>query len=301
MIACSKTKNPTNDHDYAIKIQRCWCGRQVRRNTFKKIINVRFHNNIKGNKYVKSVDSPDGDEGHWVERSMGIPPNAINGPDLFGYECKKYSNKITFGDWQASVYLFNIEKNKKKMIDPASKHAKRMRDVLKNKKITRDEFIGIFGTPNPKKQNRFSWSGTCFPKYGENWNHCGQRMYFDDKGDLVIEYSFINDKRVEKNAFPDYIKKTDKPFPIAFWEKQKLKNHVDNKFGIRGFFVCKKNKQKVYDKICFGPTITFSIWLDAFKNKQIILDSGMKRGNPRNYSSFRASKTFWETLITEEY
>ena len=92
MNACSKTINTNNDNDYASKIQRRWRGRQVRSNTFKNVIITRFHNDVKGNKYVKSVCSSDGDEGHWVERSMGIPPNAINGPDLFGYECKKYSN-----------------------------------------------------------------------------------------------------------------------------------------------------------------------------------------------------------------
>ena len=35
--------------------------------------------------------------------------------------------------------------------------------------------------------------------------------------------------------------------------------------------------------------------------KNIILDSGMYEGNNRNYSQFRANKSLWSDLITEEY
>jgi hypothetical protein len=38
---------------------------------------------------------------------MGIKANNKNEPDILGYEMKKLSNKITFGDWSASEYLYS--------------------------------------------------------------------------------------------------------------------------------------------------------------------------------------------------
>ena len=48
-----------------------------------------------------------GKEGHWLEDKMGIKHNSKNEPDIFGYEMKKNSSKITFGDFSASEYLFS--------------------------------------------------------------------------------------------------------------------------------------------------------------------------------------------------
>ena len=98
----------------------------------KQEIIRRFEENVKGHKFDKlNYNSGCGDEGHWLEEKMGIIKNSDNKPDLFGYEQKKESEKITFGDWCASSYYF---KNK-------------------NNKMTRTEFIRTFGSPNPKKNN----------------------------------------------------------------------------------------------------------------------------------------------------
>ena len=253
----------------------------------KLFIIQRFQSNIKGKKYKPSIISKHcGAEGHWLETNMGIAPNADNKPDLLGFEQKKNSNKITWGDWSASAYLFSKQKKRDKvhMTTPAMK---------------RGDFIRTFGTPNPKKDGRFSWSGKCFPKYGEHWNNCGQRLLFDASDNLRIEYSFKEDQRDYKGGFPDFIK--NQPIVIAFWERSKLEDHVNNKFNQNGFYLLKKNEEGIYTNICFGPPIQFDTFKAHLKSGAAILDSGIYEGNARNYSSFRSGNSSWKELVTEEY
>ena len=99
-----------------------------------------------------------GKEGYWLEKKMGITHNSNNMPDIDGYEMKKDSKKITFGDFSATEYLFS--KNKSTIND--------INGSIIN--ISRTEFIRYFGTPNILKNNRYSWSGSCVPKYN-NWNN----------------------------------------------------------------------------------------------------------------------------------
>ena len=246
----------------------------------KEIIVKLFNTNVKGKKFVKDVNNNHcGAEGHWLERQMYIKPNSENVPDKLGYEQKKDSNKITFGDWSASRYIFNKKSPYK---------------------LTRDNFFKMFGSPNPKKHNRYSWSGNVFPKYGLEYNYAGQRIRFLDNGDLVIEYSYLNDTREEKISFQEEFK-TNEPIFLAFWTKSKLEKHILKKFGVKGFYICKKNKENVYDKICFGKKIDFEFFKTGIQNKKIILDSGMYCGNRRNYSQFRADKSLWYDLLIEEF
>ena len=244
----------------------------------KKTIVDLFMNNVKGKKFDKAGKNHCGEEGHWLEKLMFITPNSNNEPDKLGYEQKKSSCKISFGDWSASRYIFND----------------------KSYKLTRHDFIKMFGSPNPKKNNRYSWSGNVFPKYGVKYNYAGQRLRFKNNEDLVIEYSFSNDTRKEKNSYPEKFKTTE-PIELACWTRCKLEKHISSKFGVKGFYVCKKNKENVYDKICFGKVIDFQFFKTGLENNKIILDSGMYEGNPRNYSPFRANKSLWNDLITEEY
>lgn len=125
-------------------------------------------------------------------------------------------------------------------------------------------------------------------------------MIIDDNDNIYAIYSYIKDKRKIKTSFPEYIKK-NKKIIIAFWSKDKMKNHVNSKFNQKGFFICKKNKENKYDKNCFGGPITFEFFINNIKNGVIFFDSGMYQGNPRMYSQWRASSIFWDKLITEEY
>lgn len=244
--------------------------------------------NVKGKDILINNIKHNGGEGYWLENQMGIVHNSKNEPDILGYEMKKSSSKITLGDFSASEYLFS---KRKEMIE-------KINNWDKNEySITRKDFIKYFGKSNPLKDDRYSWSGVCVPKYGV-WNDYGQMLKFNNNLDLCVYYSFENDKRECKNYYPKCIQNN---IIIAIWKKDKLEKHINNKFNKKGFFICKKINN-TYEKICFGKPFDFYYFVDNIKNNKIIFDSGMYDGNSRNYSHFRSSiKDFWNTLITEEY
>lgn len=250
-------------------------------NDINEIVSL-FFKKVK-NQDIIIENKNDGSEGKWLEHQFGIKPNSKNEPDLFGYELKKYSKKITLGDFSASEYPFSSEKVRKHI----------------SLSIPRTTFIQIFGEPNPMKQNRYSWSGSCVPSYANrDWNNCGQRMIITDQGDISIYYSFQNDQRERKHVFPDEVKKEN--ILIAFWDRMKLEANIENKFNQKGFFICKK-KDRVYNSIHFGHPFTFSFFIEAFKKGDIIFDSGMYETNPRPYSQFRAKDEFWMNMIYLTY
>jgi len=250
------------------------------------------------NTYVKGVEiclegqniRHCGKEGHWLETKMGIKHNAKNEPDINGYEMKKSSskNKTTLGDFSASEYAFS-GKNRRNDINTLNNWTDEM-------KLSRSDFIKTFGNPNPNKEMRYSWSGSCVPTYNIS-NSNGQILIINENNDIVVYYSFSNDTRSIKIDFPSFLQNDD--IVIAIWKSSKMKPHIDNKFDKKGFFICKKIGS-TYQKICFGKAFNFEYFIECVKNKKIIFDSGMYDGNSRNYSHFRGS-CFWNELITEAY
>ena len=77
----------------------------------KQKIIALFNNNIKGKKFKNKDKTHCGSEGQWLEKLMNLKSNNKNEPDIFGYEMKKESAKITFGDFSASEYLFSKNKD----------------------------------------------------------------------------------------------------------------------------------------------------------------------------------------------
>lgn len=251
-----------------------------------------FNTNVKGINIVIDCQNVKhcGKEGYWLETKMGIKHNSKNEPDINGYEMKKYSyKKITLGDFSASEYAFSRQ-TKRNSINMLNKWT----DDIKLSKTT---FIKTFGNPNPTKNNRYSWSGSCIPTYN-SWNTSGQMLTITDNHDIIIYYSYSNDTRSIKVDFPLFLQCEN--IVIALWKSSKMKLHIDNKFNKKGFFMCKKIGS-TYEKICFGQAFQFSYFIECIKNKKIIFDSGMHEGNSRNYSHFRGSASFWDELITEEY
>jgi len=233
-----------------------------------------------------------GKEGHWLETKMGIKHNTKNEPDINGYEMKKSSSKTTLGDFSASEYAFS-GKNKRNSINTLNNWTDEI-------KLSRSDFIKTFGNPNPNKNNRYSWSGSCVPIYG-SWkdDSNGQILTINENNDIIIYYSFSKDTRSIKTNFPKFLQHGS--IVIALWKASKMKPHIDKKFNDKGFFMCKKTGNR-YEKICFGKAFNFEYFIECIKNKKIIFDSGMYDGNKRNYSQFRGSSSgFWEELITEEY
>ncbi len=258
----------------------------------KKYIIKLFNENVKG--VIINTDNQNnkhcGKEGFWLENKMGILHNCKNEPDIRGYEMKKSFNKITLGDFSASEYAFS-PKNKRHIINEYNDWTDE--DIKINKK----EFIEYFGNPNPNKNNRYSWSGSCIPIYNK-WNYCGQNLIILENNDIIIYYSYSKDTRERKSSYPDFIKKDN--LVIAIWKGDKMSNHINNKFNQKGFFICQKTTN-TFDKISFGKPFDFNYFIECIKNNKIYFDSGMYQGNSRNYSHFRASKTFWNDLIIEEY
>jgi len=256
----------------------------------KQHIITLFNNNVKDKEICLEGKNilHCGKEGHWLEKQMGIKHNAKNEPDINGYEMKKSSIKTTLGDFSASEYAFS-KNNKRTTINNNNNWSDEI-------KMTRNEFIMFFGNPNPNKNNRYSWSGSCVPTYN-NWNAAGQNLLVLENNDLAIYYSFSRDTRSRKNEFPEFLHNDN--IMIAIWKADKMKPHIENKFNKKGFFICKKTENK-YNNICFGKPFNFEYFIECIKNKKIIFDSGMYEGNSRNYSQFRGSD-FWNELIIEEY
>ena len=229
-----------------------------------------------------------GKEGHWLETQMGIKHNSKNEPDIFGYEMKKSSSKTTLGDFSATEYVFT-KPNKRNNINILNNWTDQIN-------LERNDFIKIFGNPNPDKNNRYSWSGTCVPRYNK-WNSNGQILTINDNNDIIIYYSFSNDTRIIKEGFPTFLKNDN--IVIALWKSEKMKLYIENKFNKKGFFICKKIGA-TYEKIYFGNPFNFEYFIEGIKNNKIIFDSGMYCGNSRNYSQFRGGPSFWDELIIEE-
>lgn len=253
----------------------------------KKYIINKFINNVKNKEILITNNKHDGSEGHWLEKQMGVTHNSKNEPDILGFEMKKESSKITFGDFSASEYLFS--KNKI-LLNNFNKWNN-------DNSITRTEFIRYFGHPNKLKNNRYSWSGKCVPKYNI-WNSYGQTLKFNNNLDLCVYYSFEHDNRESKTSFPDFLKNS---LMIAIWQKCKIESHINKKFNNNGFFICKKINSSLYNKICFGRPFNYDYFVDNIKNNIIIFDSGMYETNSRNYSHFRSNKKFWDLLLDEEF
>lgn len=242
-----------------------------------KIIEL-FKKNVFGKKPdVSSANvKHSGKDGHWLEEKMGIPRNKDNAPDIFGFEMKNASaTKTTFGDWSADTYIFKG----------------------KDASITRSEFLKIFGAPNPKKENRCSWSGKPIPTIN-GFNDFGQILKVDTKGNISAIYSFSKDLRSHKHTLvPKKFQKNN--ITLARWSAENLKNKVESKFNHYGWFKCLKNEKGIYTKIVFGSPINFDTWIAGVRQGLIFFDSGMYDGNVRNYSQWRANNAYWDSLIID--
>lgn len=245
----------------------------------QKIID-RFNKNVRGK--TSDTNSANkkhcGKEGHWLELQMGIKPNASNKPDIYGYEMKnETTSKTTFGDWSASYYIYKDDKYD----------------------ITRDDFFDIFGKPNPKKNNRPSWSGEPCPTI-HKWNQFGQKLVVDKENNIIALYNFDEDKRKRKNKIiPKSMQVSN--LIIAKWSASKMKEKVESKFNNNGWFKCYKDKEGRYCSIAFADPFNFETWIQDVKTGLVFFDSGMYKTNNRNYSQWRANNKYWEDKIVSRH
>jgi len=239
----------------------------------------------------------DGRKGHWLEEQFGITANADNEADLWGYELKnETSSKTTFGDWSANIYVFTNPLYSS-FFSGNTKYEKQ------------DSFVKIFGKPNEKKNGRYSWSGTPCPKI-DSYNDFGQILLIESNNDIVAFYSYSEDKRPDKSEIiPKELQIEE--LEIARWYGEHsptskrtdkcLKEKLEDKFNVKGWFTCKTDINGNYNKICFGKAVNYEEWIKLVKKGIVFFDSGMYEGNKRPYSQWRANNKFWDSLITETY
>ncbi|HUC95603.1 MAG TPA: LlaMI family restriction endonuclease, partial [Candidatus Saccharimonadia bacterium] len=247
-----------------------------------KIIEL-FNSKVKGrtSNVAKSNLRHDGKHGHWLEHEMGVAFNSSNSPDILGFEMKNATTgKTTFGDWSGDYRIYSIKEGGS---------------------LTRDEFLSIFGHPNPAKNGRFSWSGRVCPNKPGPYNKFGQRMIIGEESNISIIYEFNEDKRPDKYSIvPEKFR--NGIIVLERWSAAILKQRVESKFNQNGWFKCEKdNRTGLYDSIVFGEPITFETWISFVKNGDVIFDCGMYQGNVRPYHNWRASNNFWVSLITSRY
>jgi hypothetical protein len=271
-----------------------------RRLAVKRQIKLTFDENIRGRepKVSSTKTQHDGWEGHWLQEQFGLTADAKNAPDLNGFELKDDTGTgvTTFGDWSADQYIF--------FSHPACQRTPSKAAVCGkccNSQLSRTDFLHIFGTPNPAKDNRHSWSGSVCPKVGKVNQYCQILMVYPD-GTIKAEYSYSKDKRPDKHSIvPLALQKEG--LVLAAWNGASLKKKLENKFKEHGWFKCIQESRGhgKYTGMVFGGPIEFEDWVEQVRLGNVYLDSGMYEGNSRKYSQWRASNQFWTSLIEETY
>lgn len=221
----------------------------------------------------------DGGAGHWLESAMGIAANSSNTPDLYGFEMKNNtSSKTTFGDWSANYYIYQ--------------------DIA-YQLSDRDDFLHIFGRPNPDKGMRYSWSGQPCPKV-KVFNPYGQILVVDSDKNIHAKYFYSRDTRQDKSqVVPVDLQKED--LTIAKWHKNSIQRKLERKFNQKGWFKCLQDGSGAYSSIVFGDPINYDNWIKLVESGVVFFDSGMYEGNPRPYAQWRANNSLWNQLITSRY
>ena len=257
----------------------------------------------------KMTKTHDGKKGHWLEDVMGSKRDASNKPDLFGYEMKTGSSKTSFGDWGPDYFIFRDEKKFPNLI------GKEGRDLQKQASQNKDDvFLRAFGVwRNDDKENSYgkwdkggyySWSGKPSPtKATDGFNRYGQALVVNADHSISIKYSFSKDCRDDKSKIVP--KRFQMEELVLFgWSANWIKNKVENKFSVLGWFKC-NIKKKEYVEIMFGDPITATTFLEWIKCGNVIFDTRMKQrrpnGSDRMGMMFRANNAFWKSLAVYTY
>ena len=254
--------------------------------TNKDEIIARFRENVRGLRFDPTGFNSrhDGKEGHWLEIQMGIPPNGENRPDLLGFEMKNQtsSGKTTFGDWSPDLNLWGRNTSDSSI-----------------GRLNKDtQFLPYFGTPNPQKDNRISWSGSVVPKIGD-YNYYGQKLIITDTEDIQAIYSFEHDQRPDKSKIiPDNLQRN---IVLGQWTRAVIKEKLERKFNDQGWFKCLKDHNGIYREIVFGRPINYESWLGLVRQGIVYFDCGMYQTNPRPYAQWRANNNYWDSLILERH
>jgi len=259
---------------------------------FSELVEI-WETEIRGKKTSEITMSTHGSLGHWVQEKFGQDLDSDKDADWRGLEIKTGRQKMTFGDWGPSKWMWTTNKGKKnenKGLHP---------DVIENQ----DQFVRMFGKPITTESVRYrrekdedkrklllgrhSWSSTC-PKI-DQFNDAGSRLVVNPDNSIEAIYLYHKDQRGNKSELVNKKFHTGTVI-IGRWESAKLDDHVTRKFGQKGWvkFV---EKGGVYVQMQLFPPIKLSTFLEWVKKGLVFFDTGMYEGNPKPYCQFRASNT----------
>jgi hypothetical protein len=254
--------------------------------------------------------------GHWLEKKLGGDIDSDGNADLNGYECKVQSAKTSWGDWGAPYRIFCDKQFK---VFNKENSYENMWFLVESLGVKRDHPVeGVY----------HSMSGKDVPTYINDLTNIGLSL-IEKNSDILMTYSFSKDQRHDKdlitpkelkkeglvifkwhgtdnsfNAFKNNIISNDLPIDVNLEGPKasvSLEERVRRKFGIHGMVIGLKDKSKGFYGLKFLKSISFNDWLDAFKNKNIIYDTGLTTRNKRPYNQWRSPAKFMKTLEEETY
>ena len=272
----------------------------------KKIIEI-YKKKVHGKKpdITKMSKTHDGKKGHWLEDTMGSKRDASNTPDLLGYEMKTGRSKTTFGDWGPDYFIFRDEEKFPNLI------GKKGRDKIKLWQTNKDAiFLKAFGIWRKTTDEGwggngyYSWSGTPSPSHlTKGFNSFGQSLIVNGNNSISIIYCYSKDEREDKSKLVPS-KFQIENLRLFRWSEKWIKDKVENKFSVHGWFKCIM-KKGIFSEIIFGKPIRIQNFLGWIKNGDVIFDTGMKERRPNGTDRFRnqwrASSKFWKSLAVETH
>lgn len=261
----------------------------------------------------------DGKKGHWLEDKMGSKRDASNTPDLLGYEMKTGTSKTTFGDWGPDYFIFRDKEKFSNLIGITGK--KKQEQEQKNKDET---FLKAFGEwrdadedshmykldgksltwKDIDKDGYYSWSGTPSPsKVTGGVNDYGQALVVNEDNSISITYCFSKDTRENKSDLvPEEFRIEN--LRLFGWSNDWIKEKVENKFNVHGWFKCNIKNDK-FCEIIFGEKITVIEFLKWTRHGEVIFDTRLKEKRPdgtdRYGMQWRAASTFWKSKSIQTY
>lgn len=288
----------------------------------KKIIQI-YKDKVHGKKpdTSKMTKGHDGKKGHWLEDAMGSKRDASNKPDLFGYEMKTGKSKTTFGDWGPDYFIYRDEEKFPNLKEKKGRIKEKLQDQNKDevflkafgawrnstdkgKDVYKQKIDGIDYFAGWENKGYYSWSGTPSPnKVTDGFNTFGQAIIVNKDKSIDIIYCYSKDTRENKTQL------VPKKFQIENlrlfgWSKNWIKEKVENKFNVHGWFKCNLKKGK-FNEIFFGEPITIEKFLKWVTDGDVKFDTRMKEERPsgtnRLGNQWRASSKFWKSLSVETY
>jgi len=274
---------------------------------YKELMKI-WSEKIKGKKTSEIPMPVQGSLGHWIQEQFGQSLDADKDADWKGLEIKTGRQKMSFGDWTPSQWMWDVR-------GKSGLHS----DVIKSQ----DDFVRMFGKPlteqsqrykrryeanlkvgtkayNDKKKSllgRHSWSSTR-PKIG-TFNDAGSKLVVKRDDAIEVVYDYAKDLRPNKASIV-HEKFHKGVITLARWDAEKMSNHINRKFGQKGWakFV---EKQGIYAEIHLFEPITHSTFLGWVERGIVFFDPGTYEGNPKPYCQWRMNNSDLEKLATRYF